>query len=43
MSKFDYLGLDGKTLRTFLIVLEEMPVSRAVERLEVSPYKPEFV
>ena len=36
MSKFDYLGLDGNTLRTFLTVLEEMSVSRAAERLEVS-------
>ena len=36
MSKFDYLGLDGNTLRTFLTVLEEKSVSRAAERLEVS-------
>ena len=36
MSNFDYLNLDGNTLRTFLTVLEEMSVSRAAERLEVS-------
>ena len=36
MSKFDYLGLDGKTLTTFLTVLEELSVSRAAERLGVS-------
>jgi len=36
MSKFDYLGLDGNTLRTFLTVLEEMSVSRAAKRLGVS-------
>jgi DNA-binding transcriptional LysR family regulator len=36
MSKIDYLGLDGNTLRTFLTVLEEMSVSRAAERLGVS-------
>lgn len=36
MSKFDYLGLDGHTLRTFLTVFEEMSVSRAAERLGVS-------
>jgi len=36
MSKFDYLGLDGRTLRTFLTVLEEKSVSRAAERLGVS-------
>ena len=36
MSKFDYLGLDGNTLRTFLTVLEEMSVSRAAERLGIS-------
>jgi DNA-binding transcriptional LysR family regulator len=36
MSKFDYLGLDGNTLTTFLTVLEEMSVSRAAERLGVT-------
>ena len=36
MRKFDYLGLDGNALRTFLIVLEETSVSRAAERLGVS-------
>jgi DNA-binding transcriptional LysR family regulator len=36
MSKIDYLGLDGNTLRTFLTVLEEMSVSRAAERLDVT-------
>ncbi|GAG39292.1 unnamed protein product, partial [marine sediment metagenome] len=35
-SKFDYLGLDGNTLTTFLTVLEEMSVSRAAERLGVT-------
>ena len=36
MTKFDYLGLDGNTLTTFLTVLEEMSVSRAAERLGVT-------
>jgi len=36
MSKIDCLGLDGKTLRTFLTVFEEMSVSRAAARLGVS-------
>jgi len=36
MRKIDYLGLDGKTLTTFLTVLEEMSVSRAAERLDVT-------
>jgi DNA-binding transcriptional LysR family regulator len=36
MNKIDYLGLDGHTLRTFLVVLEEMSVSRAAERLGVT-------
>jgi DNA-binding transcriptional LysR family regulator len=36
MSRFDFLGLDGNTLRTFLTVLEEMSVSRAAERLGVT-------
>lgn len=36
MSKFDYLGLDGHALTTFLVVFEEMSVSRAAERLGVT-------
>ncbi|MEO1576354.1 MAG: LysR family transcriptional regulator [Pseudomonadota bacterium] len=36
MSDFDYSGLDGASLRTFLVVLEELSVSRAAERLNVS-------
>ena len=36
MKKFDYLGLDGNTLTTFLTILEEMSVSRAADRLGVS-------
>ena len=36
MSKFDYLGLDGNALTTFLTVLEESSVSRAAERLGVT-------
>lgn len=36
MSKFDYLRLDGNSLKTFLMVLEDMSVSRAAERLEVT-------
>lgn len=36
MSKNDYLGIDGNTLRTFLTVLEESSVSRAAERLGVT-------
>jgi len=36
MSKIDYLGLDGNTLRTFLTVLEETSVSKAAARLGVS-------
>ena len=36
MSKIDYLGLDGNTLKTFLTVLEEMSVLRAAARLGVS-------
>lgn len=36
MSDFDYSGLDGPSLRTFLVVLEELSVSRAAERLDVS-------
>ena len=36
MSKFDYLGLDGNALKTFLVVLEETSVSRAADALGVS-------
>ena len=36
MSKIDYSNLDGRTLRTFLTVLEEVSVSRAATRLGVS-------
>ena len=36
MNKIDYSGLDGKSLTTFLTVLEEMSVSRAAERLGVT-------
>lgn len=36
MRKIDYLGLDGNALTTFMIVLEEMSVSRAAERLGVT-------
>jgi len=36
MKKIDYLGLDGRTLKTFLIVLEECSVSKAAERLNTS-------
>ena len=36
MNKFDYLGLDGKSLRTFLTVFDEASVSIAAERLDVS-------
>jgi len=36
MNNIDYLDLDGKSLRTFLTVLEEMSVSRAAERLGVT-------
>ena len=36
MKKIDYLNLDGNTLTTFLIVLEEISVSRAAERLGVT-------
>lgn len=36
MRKIDYLGLDGNTLRTFLTVLEEVSVSKAASRLNVS-------
>ena len=36
MNDFDYLGLDGNTLKTFLTVFEESSVSRAAARLGVS-------
>ena len=36
MKKYDYLGLDGYTLRTFVTVLEETSVSKAALRLGVS-------
>lgn len=36
MKKIDYLSLDGHALLTFLTVLEEMSVSRAAERLDVT-------
>jgi DNA-binding transcriptional LysR family regulator len=36
MNKFDYLGLDGSALRTFITVLEEESVSKAASRLNVT-------
>jgi DNA-binding transcriptional LysR family regulator len=36
MKDFDHLGLDGRSLRTFLTVLEEGSVSHAAARLGVS-------
>ena len=36
MKKIDHLRLDGNSLTTFLTVLEEMSVSRAAERLNVT-------
>lgn len=36
MNNIDYLSLDGRTLRTFLTVLEEMSVTRAAEQLDVT-------
>lgn len=36
MSKIDHLALDGQTLATFLMVLEETSVTRAANRLGVS-------
>ena len=36
MNRIDHLDLDGKSLTTFLTVLEEMSVSRAAERLGVT-------
>jgi DNA-binding transcriptional LysR family regulator len=36
MSKIDFLSLDGRSLRTFLMVLDEMSISKAAERLGVT-------
>lgn len=36
MSKIDYLGLDGRALKTFITVMEEGSVSKAAERLFVT-------
>lgn len=36
MKEIDYLALDGKSLRTFLVVLEESSISKAAERLGVT-------
>ncbi len=36
MKEIDFLALDGKSLRTFLVVLEELSVSKAAERLGVT-------
>jgi len=36
MKEIDFLALDGKSLRTFLVVLEESSVSKAAERLGVT-------
>ena len=36
MKKYDHLGLDGYTLRTFLAVLEEKSESKAALRLSIS-------
>ena len=36
MSDLDYLNLDGRALRVFLMVVEEGSVSRAAERLDVT-------
>jgi len=36
MSEIDFLSLDGKSLRTFLVVLEELSVTKAAERLNVT-------
>lgn len=36
MKEIDYLALDGRSLRTFLVVLEEISVSRAAERMGVT-------
>ena len=36
MSKIDFTDLDGKVLRTFLIILQESSVSKAADRLGVT-------
>ena len=36
MNKLDYLGLDGSALRTFIIVMEEVSVSKTAARLNVT-------
>lgn len=36
MKEIDFLTLDGRSLRTFLVVLEELSVSRAANRLGVT-------
>jgi len=36
MSKIDFLSLDGRSLRTFLVVLDEVSISNAAERLGVT-------
>lgn len=36
MKEIDFLSLDGKSLRTFLVVLEELSVSKAADRLGVT-------
>lgn len=36
MNKIDYLGLDGRALKTFITVLEEESVSKAAARLKVT-------
>ena len=38
MNRIDHLELDGKSLTTFLTILEEMSVSRAAERLGVTQF-----
>lgn len=36
MSNIEFLALDGRSLRTFLVVLEEVSISRAADRLGVT-------
>lgn len=36
MKEIDFLALDGKSLHTFLVVLEELSVTKAAERLGVT-------
>lgn len=36
MKKIDFLALDGRTLKTFLTVLDESSISKAAERLNVT-------